>query len=401
MLLHGVKNLKEQRNWKPVIYGIVFQVLLVCILMYVPVFVGAIEGIAQGFMKLKDATIEGAKFVFGYTGGGDLPFDINPNGNTFVFAFQAAPTIILVGALSAILTYLKILPVISKVIGFVFKFVFNIKESIGMVSAAKIFVGQLEAPLLIKHKLQSLSKSDILIIMSLAFATTSAAVMPIYAGAIEGICPDAMKHMILSSVISVISVLIICSIIMPSTEDPVKIKITKEEDGKPYESFMGAMAKGLSDGAFVWWCIVGSLLGMIALIALINYIFALFPDLGGEPITLQRIIGIFMYPFAWLIGIQDSDLTVISQILGTKLVLNEVIAFFDLANASVSQDSVLKTIYAIHNFGNFSCIGITVGGMTALAPGQKCITEIAWKAFLAGLLATGLTSTLMSVFLSF
>lgn len=394
------KDIKFGRNWRPVIYGIIFQCGVMFLMTNLPAFISGIEYVARGFMRLKDATLEGTKFVFGYVGGGDLPFELKENGIPFVFAFQVLPTVILVSGLSAILTYLKILPIFSKIIGSVFRFVFRIKDSIGMVAAAKIFVGQLEAPLLIKHKLQYLPKSDIFIILSLAFATTSCAVMPIYASVLDGLCPNPMKHIIISTVLSVISVLIVCSAAMP--EDKLEYNYTDSEkpEEKPYNSFMGAMSKGLSDGAFVWWSIVGSLIGTIALITLANYLLALLPNYSGSPITLQRIFGFFMYPFAWLMGIESSDLSAVSQILGTKMALNETIAFFDLAKANISQESILKTIYAINNFGNFSCIGITVAGLTALAPSQKNIVTLAGKAFVAGFLASGLTATLASAFFS-
>lgn len=393
------KDIKLSRNWKPVIYGIIFQFGVMFLMTNLPAFISGIEYVARGFMRLKDATLEGTKFVFGYIGGGELPFDLTEGKMPFVFAFQVLPTVILVSGLSAILTYFKILPVLSKIIGSVFRFIFKIKDSIGMVAAAKIFVGQLEAPLLIKHKLQYLPKSDIFIILSLAFATTSCAVMPIYASVLDGICPNPMKHIIISTVLSVISVLIVCSIAMPEDKLEINYQDDKSEEN-PYNSFMGAMSKGLSDGAFVWWSIVGSLIGTIALITLANYLLALLPDYSGSPITLQRIFGFFMYPFAWLMGIESADLSAVSQILGTKMALNETIAFFDLAKANISQESVVKTIYAINNFGNFSCIGITVAGLTALAPNQKSIVTLAGKAFVAGFLASGLTATLISVFLS-
>ncbi|MDR0942363.1 MAG: hypothetical protein LBM19_01970 [Holosporales bacterium] len=400
-LLRRNRKTGLSKSWKSVVFGVLFQVAVIFALTNLPLFVTGLEYVANGVMKLKDATVEGSKFVFGYIGGGDLPFDLKEGRSPFVFAFQALPTVIIFGALAAILTYLKILPFLSKVVGYLFKLVFNVKDSIGIVAAAKIFVGQLEAPLLIKHKLSALSRSDMFIIMTLAFATASASVMPIYADAISHVCPGAMKHMLISSFISVISALIICSLIMPSEENEFATMETSNPEPKPYSSFMEAMSKGLSDGAFVWWCIVGSLIGTVALIAFVNYILALFPDYAGSPITLQKILGLIMYPFAWLIGVQNQDLTAVSEIIGTKVALNEVIAFFDLAKANISADSVIKTVYAINNFGNFSCIGITIGGLTALAPGQKCITEIAWKSFGAGLLASGLTAALMGILLAF
>ncbi|MDR1333184.1 MAG: hypothetical protein LBJ69_02150, partial [Holosporales bacterium] len=211
----GRAGWRSRDLWRPVVYGIAFQALIVFVIMNFPVCIAGIEHVANGIMKLQEATLEGTKFVFGYIGGDVLPFDMKGGVNPpFVFAFQALPTVIIVGALAAILTYLKILPFLARVIGYVFKAVFRVDESVGIVTAAKIFVGQIEAPLLIKHKLPSLRTKDIFIILALAFATTSASVMPIYAGAISSICPDAMKHILMSSVVSVISVHIICSLMM-------------------------------------------------------------------------------------------------------------------------------------------------------------------------------------------
>ncbi|MDR2458485.1 MAG: hypothetical protein LBD43_00080 [Holosporales bacterium] len=399
-LIGGCTAWRNRGCWRPVIYGILFQVALIFVLMKFPICISGIEYLANGIMKLKDATLEGTKFVFGYIGGDMLPFDILDGRSPFVFAFQALPTVILTGALAAILTYLKVFPIIAKVMGYAFKKVFGVNETVGIITAAKIFVGQVEAPLLVKHRLPFLRENDIFIILALAFATTSVATMPIYAGALDGICQDAMKHVLVSSVVSVISVHIICPLMMQSgrVDDDIGTA-SSQESTLPYSSFMGAMSKGVSDGAFVWWCIVGSLIGAVALIALTNYLLGLFPDVGGEPITLQRIFGICMYPFAWLLDVASKDVMSVSQILGTKTAVNELVAFFDLAKAGLDSGSVTKAIYALNNFGNFACIGITIGGISALAPSQKCISALACKAFWAGLLATGLTAMIMSVFL--
>ncbi|MDR0695346.1 MAG: hypothetical protein LBF56_01055 [Holosporales bacterium] len=401
--LRDESDMKLAKSWKPVVYGVLFQIAIGLAITNMPVFVTCMECVARGVMKLRDATLEGTKFVFGYVGGGEPPFNLKDGGSPFVFAFQALPTVIIVSTLSAILTYLRILPYLAKVVGYIFKVIFKIKDSIGMVAAAKMFVGQLEAPLLIKNKLPTLAQSDIFIILTLAFSTSSAAVMPVYAGALEAICPTAMQHIVTASVMTVISALIVCALVMPRKEkdlDEYAEKASQEAAAEKEEKFMGAVNRGISDGAFVWWCIVGSLIGMIALLAFVNYLLDILPNVGGGPITLQRIFGMVMYPFAWLIGIQDSDLVAVAQVLGTKIAANEMVAFFELAKANISPGSVVKTIYAINNFGNFSCIGITVGGLLAMAPGQKCIPAIVGKAFMAGLLATGLTASLMGVIIS-
>ncbi len=396
MFLADKLTVKFNRNWKPVLFGIVLQFAVTFAFTNLPACVSAIEWIAGGVMKLKDATIEGTKFCFGYIGGGDVPFDIKEDSNAFVFAFQVLPTIILVSTLAATLRYLRILPIVSNVFGYIFKLVFKVKSYIGMVAVAKIFVGQLDAPLLIKNKLNTLPRSEMFVVLTLAFATASAAVMPIYSSVIESVCPDAMKHIIISSVLGVISALIVASIAMPNEDSPASNMSIKEKS--EHTGFMDAVSRGLLDGFTVWWCVVGSLIGTVALIALINYILALLPNCAGEPITLQRIFGIFMYPYAWLMGIPSQDITSVSQIIGTRLAVNETIAFFDLAKATISPESVVKTIYAINNFGNFSAIGITVAGLSAMSPGQKHISSIIWKAFIGGFLATGLTASIAGIF---
>lgn len=391
-----VRDIFPKRDWKPILFGILLHIAIAFAFIKLPACVSAIEWIARGVMKLKDATIEGTKFCFGYIGGDKLPFDVKENSNSMVFAFQVLPTIILVSTLAATLRYLRILPFVSSILGYVFKLVFKVKSYIGMVAVAKIFVGQLDAPLLIKNKLNTLPKSEMFIVLTLSFATASAAVMPIYSSVIEPVCPDALKHIIISSVLGVISALIVASIAMPADDGDAGDTTMKEKS--EHTGFMDAVTKGLSDGFTVWWCVVGSLIGTVALIALINYILDLLPNYAGEPITLQRIFGIFMYPYTWLMGIPLQDITAVSQIIGTRVAVNETIAFFDLARATISPNSVIKTIYAINNFGNVSAIGITVAGLSAMAPGQKHISSIIGKAFIGGFLATGLTATIAGMF---
>ncbi|MDR2074625.1 MAG: hypothetical protein LBP31_00155 [Holosporales bacterium] len=388
-----------KKHWKPITFGIILQIFLVFLMTNVPVVIKGLESIANGVMKLRDATLEGTKFVFGYVGGGELPFDMKEGTSTFVFALQTLPTIILVSVLSAILTYLRIIPYLAKSIGYLFKKVFGVRNIIGMVSASKIFLGQFEAPLLIKNHLASISKSEMFVIMSLAFSTASASVMPIYASAISNICPDAMTHIVISSVIGIVSTLIICIIMMPSLGNSVDENVSIASENI-YPDFMSAVSKGTSDGAFVWWAIVGSLIGMVALIALVNYMLEMLPNVAGSSLTLQKIFGVIMYPFAWLLGTPNADISAASEIIGTKFVLNEIIAFFDMAKSNMSKEGIITTIYAITNFGNFACIGMTVGGLSAMCPSRSDIPSLSVKSFIAGSLATGLTATLMSMSIS-
>ena len=404
LLAFSLSNRKKfllLENPKPVLMGILTQIIIAFALTNIPAIVDFIEIISNGVMVLRDATLEGTKFVFGFIGGGNLPFEVKDENSLFVFAFQALPTIILVSILAATLTYLKILPFLSRIIGSFFRFIFGIKDSVGTISAAKIFVGQFEAPLLVKHRLSSMKDYEIFIIMSLAFSTTSAAVMPIYAGAISDVCPNAINHIIISSVVCVISTLVICSIMFPR-DKKTSLEQPENQLEKPYNNIMDAIIKGTSDGANVWWCIVGSLIGMVALITLINYVLSSIPfiNTAESTITLQKIFGFIMYPFTWICGISSADAWKISELLGTKFVINEVVAFFDLAKLSISTHSATVAVYLLNNFGNFACLGITIGGLTAICPSQKeNIIKLGAKSFIAGSLATFLTACIMNVFL--
>ena len=392
-------------NYKYIIFGIILQIVITLLLLKSQTAIDVISSISNFIFKIKDATIEGTKFVFGYLGGGDLPFDLKPGSNAFIFAFQALPTIILVGAIAAVLTHLKVIQFIAKVLGSIFKYTFNIKESIGMVSVAKIFLGQIEAPLLIKDKLTSLKQFDTLIILSLAFSTSSASVMPIYADVLKSICPNALNHLIISNVINVISTILVCKILIPKQDDEVKETNLNEDillvnnTKKPYKNLIDAISSGISSGAGAWWGIVCALIGMVAVVYFINYLLSLLPDINGEPLSLQRIVALIMYPIALLFDIKGSEVMQISQILGTKMVVNETVAFFELAKSSLSPDSIIKSIYAINNFGNFACIGITANGLLSLAPQQAFITKTINTAFLCGFIATILTTTLIGIFI--
>ena len=392
-------------NYKYIIFGILLQIFISLLLLKSQTAINLISSISNFIFKIKDATIEGTKFVFGYLGGGDLPFDLKPASNAFIFAFQALPTIILVGAIAAVLTYLKVIQFISKIFGSIFKYIFNIKESIGMVSVAKIFLGQIEASLLIKDKLISLKQFDTLIILSLAFSTSSASVMPIYADVLKNICPNALNHLIISSVINVISTILVCKILMPKQDDDVNENNLNEDillvnnTKKPYKNLIDSISSGISSGAGAWWCIVCALIGMVALVHFTNYLLSLLPDINGESLSLQRIVALIMYPIAWLFDIKSSEIMQMSQILGTKMVVNETVAFFDLAKSSLSNESIIKSIYAINNFGNFACIGITANGLLSLAPQQAFITKTINTAFLCGFIATILTTTLICIFI--
>ena len=183
---------------------------------------------------------------------------------------------------------------------------------------------------------------------------------------------------------------------------PLEVSIVDERfdisEERKHTNLMSVISQGLSDGLNIWWRVVGSLIGVIALIYIINYTLALLPDyLSGGTITLQKLFGLVMYPFTWLMGIDAQNLYKVAQIIGTKIAVNETVAFSDLAKSSISQVDITKSIYAICNFGNFSTLGTTISSMVALAPKNTWTSKVIGRAFICGFLATCLSTTLMSI----
>ena len=211
-------------------------------------------------------------------------------------------------------------------------------------------------------------------------------------------CPDALKYVITASILNVVSVLILKQIAMPQEDITIDEKLDIPEEQR-HTNLMSAISQGLSDGLNTWWHVVGSLIGVIALIYIINYTLALLPKCLFDGVTLQKLFGLFMYPFAWLIGIDAQNLYSVAQIIGTKVAINETVAVSDLAKTSISRIDMIRTIFAICNFGNFSTLGAMISSMMALAPKNKWTTEVIGQAFICGLLATGLSTAMISIIL--
>lgn len=380
-----------KQNYRQIMLGLILQITVLFMCFNIPAVINCLCHISEFILKIKESTLEGTKFVFGYLGGGKLPFITENASNTFIFAFQALPTIITVSVISALLTYFKIIPILSKILGSVFKWTFGISKDIGMVAVSKVFLGQLEAPILIKSQLNYLNRRNTFIILTLAFTTSAASVMPIYSDVLQQICPNAMNHLVISNLLNVINTVLVSVIIFPKEKDEL-CNIATER--KQYQNFADAISQGISSGACAWWGVVGSLIGIVSLVSFINYI------LGNvSSLTLQKIVAWMIYPVSWLLEISSQEIHKFSEILGTRIVMNETIAFFDLAKSQLSSNTIIKAIYTINNFGNLACIGITLGGILSLAPKQQYILQLIGKAFLTGLIITISTTALVSLFL--
>ena len=387
---------RKQVNYKRTFIGLLVQTGIAAVILHIPFARMLVGYITDGVMAIKNATIEGTSFVFGFLGGGAVPFDAK--GSTFVFAFQTLPMVIVISALSMLLFHWKILPWVVKGISWGMKKSMGIGGALGVCSAAKIFLGQTEAPLLIRPYLKNMSRSEIFTIMCMGFATTSALIIGLYAMILEQIVPHSMVHLVTASIISVPAAITLSRIVVPNT--------TLSTEGAmvvPYEfsGSMDAVAKGTADGVRLFINIIAMLIVFVALVSLCNRILGLFPDFMDEPVTLQRLLGVVMSPVAWLMGISWQEARTAGSLLGIKTILNEFYAFTQFAKIGSDALSVhARTVmaYALCGFANISSIGIMIGGLGSIVPEKRQdILALSFKALIVGTLASCLSGAIVGI----
>lgn len=394
-----VSENRKKVSPKIIIMGLLTQVFLAVIMTELTMVRSFFMKLGQLVAALKDATLQGTSFVFGYIGGGEIPFLMKEGGNTFSLTFQALPMVFVVSAISMLLFYWRILPLIVKCFSWILQRVMGIGGALGVCGAAKIFLGQTEAPLLIRPYLNELSRSELFTVMTLGMATTSGTVMALYAALLDSAVPNVLAHILTASIISVPAAITLSRIMVPQVGD-----VTSGNLIMPYEftSSMDAISKGASDGIRLFINIVAVLIVFVALVALLNKMMAsVLPYVYGEPLTLQRVLGTIMAPFTWLMGIPWEEAKIAGSLLGTKTILNEIYAFTELSRMTpdlLSPHSRLIMVYALCGFANFSSIGIQIGGLGTMAPERrKDIISLGFKAVFAGTLSTMMSGTIVGL----
>ena len=338
--------------------------------------------------------------MFGYLGGGDTPFVVSEPANTFIFAFKALPLIIVVSAISALLFYWRVLPWIVKQLARLLSRSMGIGGALGLGAAANIFVGMIEAPLFIRPYLAKLSRAELFALMTTGMATIAGTMMVLYASILSGIREDALGQILSASVISIPAALIIALILVPQEKKSIVPEVETEIRSEASSS-MDAITRGTLDGVKLLINVVAMLIVFVALVALVNIVLTLLPNVNGESITLQRILGLVFAPLVWLMGIPADEVFTAGSLMGIKTILNEFLAYLQLValpENSLSARSEMIMIYALCGFANFGSLGIMLGGMGTLVPERR--TEIAGlglKSILAGTLATMMTGTFVGI----
>ncbi len=395
-------------NWKTIGIGLGVQLILAIGVLKVGFVKTGFEFVGSLFVKVLDFTRAGSEFLLGGM--------MNVDNFGFIFLFQVLPTIIFFSALTSLLFYLGIIQIVVKGMATVLTKLMNISGAEGLSTAGNIFLGQTEAPLMIKAYLEKMNRSEIFLVMTGGMATVAGGVLAAYISFLGGNDPvlrlEFAKHLLAASVMAAPGAIIISKMLCPQTESVnTDVEVTKEKIGS---NILDAIATGTTEGLKLAANVAAMLLVFIAFIAMINYTFGkigLWTGLNDviaantpyKSFSLETILGIIFSPLMWLIGIAKEDMMLMGQLLGIKLAASEFVGYIQLAELkNVANEvhftfnkSVIMATYMLCGFANFASIGIQIGGIGSLAPNQrKTLSEFGLKAVLGGSLASLLSATI-------
>ena len=408
-----LSNNKKRIDWKTIIIGLSSQLIIAVAVLKIEFVRLVFEKIGQGFLAIVTFTNQGSRILFG-----DLA-DSSKYGEIFVF--QVLPVIIFFSALTSVLYYYRIIQnVVSGLAWMMTKFL-NISGQESLAVAGNIFLGQTEAPLLVKGYLNKMNKSEYFLLMTGGMATVAGSVLAAYIGFLGGDDPiqriEVAKNLIIASVMAAPGAIVISKLMFPQTEEVDKeIEISSDVTGT---NLLSAINNGTRDGIKMAVNVGAMLLVFLALIALVNGMFYQIAEVFGlnnwiqentiyEAFSLELILGYLFAPLMWLIGVATEDITLMGQLLGVKLAASEFVAYIELASLKdigsaihlTYQKSVIMATIMLCGFANFASIGIQIGGIGILAPGKsKLLTEIGFKAMIAGTLVSLLSATFVGMLL--
>jgi concentrative nucleoside transporter, CNT family len=400
VILAAAWLLSEDRGAFPVrtvAVGFALQIGLALLLLKVPPARNALFSLNAVVVALMAATKAGTSFVFGYVGGAPAPFVVTNAAGMSSFAFTALPLVIVISALAALLWHWRILPIVVNAFAWVLRKVLGIGGAIGLGAAATIFLGMIEAPLLVRPYLARLSRSELFMLFSVGLATVAGTVFVLYATILEPVVPGALGHILVASFLSMPGAIMIGRIMIPGDAQTT----AEAAPGFAYRSSMDAIARGTEDGLKLWLGIVAMLLVIVALVALADIILGHVPDVFGAPLTVERIFGWIFAPVVWLFGIPWDKAATAGSLMGEKVVLNEFVAYLKLAalpRDALDPRSRLIMLYAMCGFANLGSVGIMIAGVGSLVPERRDeIVPLAMRALLSGTMASGMTGAIIGL----
>lgn len=398
MLAWAVSERRRAVDARGALIGLAVTFGLAVVLVKSPWLAQAIGWINGGVDAVANATRAGTSFVFGYLGGGAAPYEVKNAAAQFVFAFQALPVVLVVSALTTLLFHWGVLQPLVRGFSFLLKRTMGVGGAVGLSTAANIFLGMIEAPLFIRPYLKSLTRSELFMVMTGGMAGIAGTVFVLYAQLLRPVLPDASGHLLIASVLGAPAALLVARIMVPETqrvsEVGEEVKISSEAN-----SAMDAIARGTTAGLELFLSIIAMLIVLIALVWLCNAMLGLLPDVYDAPLSLQRLLGWLMAPVCWLMGVPWPEAVTAGKLMGVKTVLNETLAYLDLAALpaeALSQRSRVIMTYALCGFANLGSLGILISGLSAMAPERRDdIIALGGKSLVAGTLTTCLLGAII------
>ena len=383
--------LSERRRavpWRTVAAGVALQCALALAFFKIPGAQAFFALLNNGMLAIEAATRSGTAMVFGFLGGAALPYAETATGASFVLAFRALPVVLVMSALSALLFHWRVLPLLVRAMSVLLEKLLGVGGAVGLSTAANVFVGMVEAPLLVKPYLARVSRGELFIILSAGMAGVAGTVMALYAGILAERVPGALGHILAASFISAPAAIVFAVVMVPPSGTPTG----RDRDMVSLDaSSMDAITRGTSEGLQLLLNIAAMLIVLVALVALANQILAVLPH-ADAPWSLQGVLGFAMAPLAWAAGVPWSEAGVAGNLLGTKLVLNELIAYIDMAALSpeaLSARSRVIMTYAMCGFANLGSLGIMVGGIVTMVPERRAeVIALGPRTLVAGTFAT-------------
>lgn len=385
---------KKAINYKTVLAGTLIQLVFALLVLKFPPGRKFFQIMNDVIIKIISFSDEGAKFIFGNL--------INNDSLGFIFAFQVLPTIIFFSSLMSVLYYLGIM---QKIVVFFAKIMAKFMGTSGAESlsaSANIFVGQTEAPLVVKPYVSEMTMSELMAVMTGGMATIAGGVMAAYVGILKDYLPNIAGHLLAASVMSAPAALVMAKIIIPETEEPKTMGVVKLNVEITDANIIDAAANGATTGLTLALNVAACLIAFMALLAFGNYIVGLMGGIFGYPeLTLEKIMGWIFYPLAWIMGVPSSDAAQVASWMGQKTILNEFVAYFNMAKFlqahpnGISERAIVIASYALCGFSNFLSIAIQIGGIGGIAPNRRHdLAKLGIYAVIAGSLACFMTATI-------
>jgi CNT family concentrative nucleoside transporter len=372
------------------------QVALAVLFLKLPWTGAAFAQFNRAVFALDAASQAGSSFVFGFLGGAPLPYEETRIGGSIVFAFRFLPMVIVLSALAALFTYWRILPFIVRMFAKLFERTLGIGGAVAMSSAANIFLGMVEAPVLIRPYIEKLTRSEMYVVMCTGMAGIAGTVLVLFATMLAGKVPNVAGHLLVASIITVPASIVFARILVPERHAPTPGTLQATQDA---HGSVDALAQGTRQGLEMFLNILASLLVFVALVHLTDAVLSLLPSVGGTDLSLGRLFGWAFSPLAWLIGVPWSEAPTVGSLLGTKTTLNELLAYVQLSELpldALSERSRLLATYALCGFANFGSAGIMIAGFATMAPTRRAeIAQLGLHSLIGGTLATCATAAIV------